>query len=209
MLFDLQKNTIESEKERNFYFKFFAGYYFNELIPGIESRIRDFCKILNNPSNRINDPGTEIELSPVTAHVTFDFHEYLLNSIADRGELADILIVDEEKSLCIAIEAKWLEDWNYDKDIISNNKRIQILKNHFKDVFQCLLIKGSKLENGKKKGKAAGSNYARLFDQKDIPLILITWENLFDNIDEPAVRNFFTKFIDKQKSAFVKEVKKA
>lgn len=202
MLYDFQKTTIESEKERNFYFKFFAGYYFNELVPGIESRIRDFFKILNNPLNRINDPGTEIELSPVTTHVTFDFHEYLFNKEADRGELADILIIDEDKSLCIAIEAKWLEDWNFEKDIIANNTRIQILKNHFKEVFQCLLIKRSKLENGMKKGKSKSSNYSKLFSQKEIPVILITWENLLETIDEPAVKKFFSNFLDLEKADF-------
>ncbi len=32
MLFD--KSPFESYKERNLYYKFFAGYFFNELVPG-------------------------------------------------------------------------------------------------------------------------------------------------------------------------------
>ena len=205
MLFDFQETTIESEKERNFYFKFFAGYYFNELVPGIERRIQDFCNILNNPLNRINDPGIEIELSPVTTHVTFDFHAYLINSQSDRGELADILIVDEDKSLCIAIEAKWLEDWNYEKDIIANMDRIKLLKKHFENVYQCLLLKKGKLEKGKIV-KTANSNYNRLLKPTNNPLILITWEDLLEKIDQTAVKNFFTHFSAKPKAYFRKEL---
>jgi hypothetical protein len=208
MLFDFQETTIESEKERNFYFKFFAGYYFNELVPGIESRIRDFCNILNDPLNRINDAGTEIELSPVTTHVTFDFHEYLINKGADRGELADILIVDEDKSLCIAIEVKWLENWNFEKDILANNKRIKTLEktNRFKHVYQCLLIKESKHEHGKKKVNAAGSNYAKLSGQEEISVIVITWEDLLKNLEEPVVEKFFSNYMKSTKSTFRKEL---
>ncbi|MEI8226467.1 MAG: hypothetical protein WCG82_11140 [Bacteroidota bacterium] len=209
MLFDFQENTIESEKERNFYFKFFAGYYFNELVPGTDSRIQDFCKLLNSSPYLFNDPDFGIELSLGSTHVTFDLHAYLFDRQTDRGELADIFIVDQVKSVCIAIEAKWLEDWDYEKDIISNNGRIQKLKEigHFKNVYQCLLIKRSKLENGKKKEKKTGSNYSRLFDKKDIPIILITWECLLENIDEPAVRNFYKHYIEMSKADFRKGLK--
>ena len=207
MLFNFPENTIESEKELNFYFKFFAGYYFNELVPGIEGRIQDFCQILNNAPDRFNVPDFGIELSPGNIHVTFDLHAYLFDRQTDRGELADIFIADHVKSVCIAIEVKWLEDWDYEKDIIANKDRIKLLQMHFKNVYQCLLIKRSKLENGKKKEKIAGSNYSRLFDQKDIPIILITWEHLLEKIDEPAVKTFFKHYIETPKADFRKGIK--
>ena len=37
----------ESYKERNLYYKIFAGYIFNELIPGEEERKNQFLNLLN------------------------------------------------------------------------------------------------------------------------------------------------------------------
>jgi hypothetical protein len=202
MLFDLQENTIESEKERNFYFKFFAGYYFNELVPGIENRVQDFCQILNNAPDRFNDCDFSIELSPGNTHVTFDLHTYLFSNSTDRGESADIFIYDQAKDICISIEAKWLEDWDYDKDILANNKRIQILTKRFNKVYQCLLIKKSKLKNGKKKATHSGSNFSKLNQQKEIPIILITWEDLLAHTTDPRVKEFFSYFITMHKAEF-------
>jgi hypothetical protein len=34
MLFDTGPEAFESEKERNCYYKFFCGYFFNELVDG-------------------------------------------------------------------------------------------------------------------------------------------------------------------------------
>ena len=47
MLFQPEKK-LESEKERNFYSKVFAGYYFNELVVGYEARLQSFSKLLRN-----------------------------------------------------------------------------------------------------------------------------------------------------------------
>ncbi len=52
MLFDYGKNILESEKERNLYYKFFAGYFFNELIEGYQDRLMGFLTLLQlNPEN--------------------------------------------------------------------------------------------------------------------------------------------------------------
>ena len=49
MIFEINKSNwkeTESYKERNFYYKIFAGYLFNELIPGEENRKNQFIELL-------------------------------------------------------------------------------------------------------------------------------------------------------------------
>ena len=49
--------------------------------------------------------------------VTFDAH-----LPKDPAEFADILLIG--KDFFVAIEAKWLSDWDYKKDVAENAKRI-------------------------------------------------------------------------------------
>ena len=55
MLFEPKLDIIESEKERNLYYKFFAGYFFNELVPIYEQRVTNFFKnhILRRKKNLV------------------------------------------------------------------------------------------------------------------------------------------------------------
>ena len=51
MLFDRSISTFESEKERNLYYKVFAGYLLNEFIPGYQDRLMSFCNVINNSTD--------------------------------------------------------------------------------------------------------------------------------------------------------------
>lgn len=49
---------IESEKERNLCAKFFAGYFFNEFIPGYSKRINLFNRYIQEVSKLKPSPKT-------------------------------------------------------------------------------------------------------------------------------------------------------
>jgi hypothetical protein len=49
MLFETAEDAFESEKERNLYFRYFAGYFFDELVPSFGSRLATFCELVNKP----------------------------------------------------------------------------------------------------------------------------------------------------------------
>ena len=51
MIFDISADNWEdkeSYKERNLYYKIFAGYLFNEIIPGEEERKNSFIDLLRD-----------------------------------------------------------------------------------------------------------------------------------------------------------------
>lgn len=120
MLFDIGDSVVESEKERNLYAKFFAGYFFNELVPGAEKRLDGFANLIQEKARKC-DIETDLVISYETAHACFDTHAYLLggkNQLGqeDRGEIADILLHDRKNKVLISIEAKFLEDFEVNKD---------------------------------------------------------------------------------------------
>jgi hypothetical protein len=202
MIFDFSKKNIESEKERNFYYKFFAGYYFNELIPGYNYRVTEFSNLINNTKNWFNN-NNEILCLSNDLQVSFDLHAYLFGTTKDRGECADIFIHDKKNDIAIFIEAKWLENWNFDKDINRNFKRIFDIKtNRFSKVYQCLLIKQSSYENCIKSSNRANSNFRKLKSNFPYPLKVITWDELINLVDNEYVRSFFSYFIGKNKNDF-------
>ena len=49
MIFNSLGTHFESEKERNLYYKIFAGYFCNELISGYEDRILSLIQFLSKP----------------------------------------------------------------------------------------------------------------------------------------------------------------
>jgi len=209
MLFDYGPQVIESEKERNLYFKFFAGYYFNELIPGYKQRVERFYKLVNeNGEEYINYPHKrEMLISPKDIHITFDLHAYLLNPNADKGELADVLIYDQTNKTVICIEAKFLSDWNVKKDICSNSKRIKkvaaISSNKQLIFVQILLITKAKWQNVCKRKKQNNSSYRALHEIKDVPLIILTWDKLIDICrNDEGVRKYFKHHILRTKADF-------
>ena len=121
MLFDHQAGRWESEKERNLYSKFFAGYFFNELVPGWEERLAAFCALLETKAQEVLFPRPRpIALIPSHTHVSFDNHIWRLSQY-DRGEFADILIYDN--ALWIPLRPVLIE-FSCDKDIICNLNRI-------------------------------------------------------------------------------------
>jgi hypothetical protein len=205
MLFNTQA-AFESEKERNLYFKFFAGYFFNELISGYEKRVENFCELINESAEEyINySPTKKLFLSPKNTYATFDIHAYLFDSCADKGELADILVYDMENKTMLCIEAKFLSNWTIKKDINQNASRIVEVEKIKKgmNLIQVLLVTNEKWGNVRKQIKKDESNYRRLCDNKDVPVVILTWEKLIDLCDDENIRNYFTNHISKKKEEF-------
>ena len=216
MLFNHGTDTFESEKERNLYYKFFAGFFFNELVPGYEERVKSFYELLFHNNNDEADSFGDFKLLegmkiPSSVYVTFDFHGYLIDDASDSGELADILIQDHQNNLFIALEAKSLTDWNYKKDIKINSERIEKLTEYADKIYQILLITDNKLLGVKNKANHKKSNWNKLISQQNklqVPLKIITWEDLFDiclNMNDDSHRKviqFFQEHIEKKRDDF-------
>lgn len=223
MLFNNQNGVLESEKERNLYYKFFAGYFFNELVEGYKQRVSDFYKFLfpKSPDKSSFCFGKPFKLpensnTPESVSVTFDFHGYLLDESCDKGELADILIQDNKNKLVIAIEAKFLSDWDYGKDVVGNSQRILKLEKLTKRIYQVLLLKKDKLDVAVAKRAAPNSNYKKLeseheqerdkkktkSDELKYPFRIITWEQLLELCEKDNIRKYFGEIIKKDKEDF-------
>ncbi|MGI2214739.1 hypothetical protein [Shewanella oncorhynchi] len=86
MIFNSGPCVLESEKERNLYTKFFAGYFFNEFIDGYDERVVWINSYLSKKLNKT--------VSLQSPSISFDNHTYLLDIDSDRGEFADILLHD-------------------------------------------------------------------------------------------------------------------
>ena len=81
MIYNIDNNfhQIESYKERNLYYKIFAGYLFNELIPGYLERKDGFfnllTSLLKNPDrfsgSEENIKDILAESRKLDAHITF------------------------------------------------------------------------------------------------------------------------------------------
>jgi len=199
---------FESEKERNLYYKFFAGFFLNELVDGYQSRTQDFRRLINR---KLLESDSSFRLENVDGPLlaSFDYHSYLLENSSDKGELADILIEDLTNRSVIAIEAKFLTDWNFDKDITANESRIGILKEKFKkDVVQALLLTRRKNEAAKQASSRANSNYRKLSDptrKSKQPFIVLEWEELIDLVDKSkyaAVADYFTDLVGRSREDF-------
>jgi len=153
MIFNNNRNSIVNPKERNLYYKIFAGYYFNELIkhPNINARFEKFISIKpemliyknNKDKLIINKPGKEKikEILCIDSEdgfcTTFDNH--LLSKqengevTEEPGEYCDIGVWTNEK--LIAIEAKYTENWDYKNDVKGNIEGLTELVNPEKDVY--------------------------------------------------------------------------
>jgi hypothetical protein len=183
----------ESEKERNLYAKVFVGYWFNELVPGIDERLLSFRKILG--AGLWIGARVEPNLSLQETRVTLDYHEYRARAIAssgsvisvaqagdnpDRGECADVLVMDFSTKCMVAIEAKLASDFTYDKDILRNSKRIRRVQTSFRmtTAIQCLLLARRKLEEVERHAAQRGSAWLALQGHvSEIPLVVVTWED--------------------------------
>mgnify|MGYP001393470361 CR=1 FL=1 len=181
MIFYNEQNAFESEKERNFYYKIFAGYIFNEFISGYENRINMFVDTLQK--TRYKGPNaqeiTSLDINSV--RVSFDNHIYLLESDStDRGEFADILIQDATNKILIPIEAKFYDDWTYEKDIIENSTRHKVLMKLLPDakIIPLLIITEKKWKECIDHQNHKASNYKKLIDNKRNNFRVLCWEDL-------------------------------
>lgn len=194
MLFEIDPK-FESYKERNLYYKFFAGYFFNELIIGKEKRLASFLEILKNPVFPAGqNPIGNVFNDPKKVRVTFDRHlKQDLKSEKNRGEVADILLHDHES--IIAIEAKYLSNWDFKKDIIENQERIAKFVNEkdFKNIIQCLLLDERKWIEGIKQVRKKQTNYSKLEKSNlKFNFVVITWQQLAGITSDLSVKEFLT-----------------
>ncbi len=218
---------IESEKERNLYFKFFAGFYFNELIDGYTSRMKGFLKLLkvkisnghdifnihSKPSQLKGTIGLirSLEETPNHIHVSFDYHAYLWkekgDSKFDRGEMSDVVLFGDKGF--ISIEVKFLENWDFKNDIESVQNRMNLVKEKYVNLtkkdfipLQILLTTKSKFYGLQQHESFANSNLEKLKSLKEnpdipFPILLITWEEILELLIEPSYLPVF-KYMNKQ-----------
>lgn len=195
MIFDNSRYVFESEKERNFYYKIFAGYIFNELIPGYQNRLERFCNLLTRPEEKgMGYDKRSINLNPSSTHISFDNHLYLFSQLkTDKGEFADILIHDKNNNVIIAIEAKLHSAWSYEKDIVSNTSRHDLIRNALPSVIikPVLLLLKYRWDYTKKQESKDHSNYLRFKNDKECKFIVILWEQIRDLIDDEKVMGYF------------------
>lgn len=192
MIFEIDNREFESEKERNLYWKFFAGFYFNELIPGYEVRVREFYSLLSQPTYQVGDiPMDRLQVPPDAVYVSFDNHpdRYLGKQ---SGEFADILIHDPQNGILVGIEAKYLDDWDYQKDIVQNTEKLDFVGAHMgtEATLLCLLVPRAKWENVVAMEARPGSNFRRLKEHTGTTAVLL-WENFVELQGvSPIVQNY-------------------
>lgn len=198
-------HIFESKKERNLYYKFFAGYLCNDLIPGWEERLKRLVgKIQEDTKNN------SFSLRPETTHVSFDNFSSQIFKRADRGEFADVFLMDWKEKYALAIEAKFTDDPN-GKDVINNGEknnyiRIKKLRDEkiFKNIVSVLLVTSSMKKGLENKLNSPRSNLKRLiaFNKTldDVEKIhLWTWEELIEICDEGKAKNYFKNHISLNK----------
>jgi hypothetical protein len=217
MLFEKGENIFESEKERNFYMKFFAGYFLNDLIDGSAKRLSRFWDILlaswrnspdsqdsANPDNLLRSENQvkvirngDLSLAtrpknidPESAHVSFDNHAYMLGATKDRGEFADVLIYDHDNNkvkTVIAVEVKYLSYYKPDKDIRRNADRIKWISKNMAEVLFIPCLLLSK----HKWERSQPSTRMKAYDGSNI----IFWEYLVA-VCEDKIKEYFTYQLD-------------
>ena len=193
MLFDCGTDAFESEKERNLYYKFFGAYFFNELVPGFEQRLGQFCHLLDHPAYPDLRQSQPLSMSAATTHVSFDNHAYLFEKCGvDRGELADVIVHDRSTRTLVFIEAKVHSDFSYDKDIVENSARIQAVRDRLGDchAVHCLLIKQSKWKEVQRQVGNRNSQFAKLCADKGCSTRIVTWEQFASICDDPDVSTY-------------------
>jgi hypothetical protein len=203
MLFDNRDDVFESEKERNLYYKYFAGYYFNELVAGYEDRLIEFCKLLNRMEMRFGLATRDdqpILLSAENTHVSFDNHGYLFPGLdTDRGEFADILVHDPTARVLVPIEVKVHSDWSYAKDVESNQARLHKIEKALSDkgshprIIPCLLLTTTKWKECRCQEAREDSQYGLLENSDGLPIHILLWENFLDLTTDKHVHAFLAR----------------
>jgi hypothetical protein len=205
MLFDIEKDLIESEKERNLYCKFFAGYFFNECVPCLKNRLEGFLAYVNGLLKlKCLEPLEDKSFGIGSVHVSFDNHAYLAGEdCEDKGEFADVFIFDNVAKIMIAIEAKYLEDVKPDKDIDENIARLKFVeaKLGLKRVIPCLLITQRKHNNLKMTKDLPKSKQEEILGMDSKSLVLI-WDDLVKICDDEKVIKYMNEMLRRRKDDF-------
>lgn len=183
MIFSAGPDILESEKERNLYTKFFAGYFLNELVDGYDDRVDLICAYLTEKL------GVKVSLNRPT--ISFDNHAYLLVCKSDKGEFADILIHDSQSKTMIAIEAKYLTNWSIEKDIKCNMDRINAIREQYPayKVHFCLLVSETKWNAIEKMVNHPDSSFSR-FKEYESEVGILFWEKLAALCQSISVREY-------------------
>ena len=191
MIFNEVDNFIdlESYKERNLYYKIFAGYLLNELIEGYNERKIKFIELLKN---KLNDNnlffGNNVLINQLLGkigteelHLTFDYHTSQIFE-DNRGEMSDILITSSTSFL--SIECKYLSNLNFEKDVIEVQARIKRYSEHMnKTPLQIILVK-------KQKWGYSKNMKISLNNSIDVPIIVLFWEDIYLIIQDEFVKKY-------------------
>jgi hypothetical protein len=194
MIFELDNREFESEKERNLYYKFFAGFYFNELIPGYEVRVEGFYSLLRQPTYQVGDiPMDRLQVPPKAVLVSFDNHPDRFFG-QQSGEFADILVHDSQNGILVGIEAKYLDDWDYQKDIVKNSEKLASVGAELgtEVTLLCLLVPRAKWENVVAMEAHPGSNFRRLKEHAGTASVLL-WEDFVEPQGVPPLVQSYVK----------------
>ncbi|MGB2959678.1 MAG: hypothetical protein WBD30_12405, partial [Bacteroidota bacterium] len=97
-------------------------------------------------------------------------------------------------SILVAIEAKYLSDWNFRKDVRENARRLRRAKELFgvDTVIQCLLVSEEKWKRSLQKQSQRGSNLRRLSESEDSDVRVIFWEQLLTLCQDKRVEEYLT-----------------
>jgi hypothetical protein len=190
MVFDISENAFESEKERNLYTKFFAGYFLNEFISGYETRLSLLNELLTEKFNK-----------PITLkspHLSFDNHAYLLLDEGNHGEFADVLLHDYKNNVMVAIEVKFLSDLDVKKDCGENLKRIEEIRKKYPclKIHFLLLISEKKWQRVEQMYNHPNSNFKKYKDEFKNEVPILYWEELLPLCSEQKVCDFMNKRLE-------------
>lgn len=208
MLFDAPEPGLpESYKERNLYYKFFCGYFVNELISGHEERLRKLFDLIESSEN-VLPPKAVVrpKVDPVKARITFDFHLSQFRDYSGKngrrsrmgkfgGEMADVLIYDG--SAAVAIEVKYLQGVEEEKDVVGNGDRLREARTFlgWEHVARCLLVR-------KSAWKRRGGKFRKVRSASP-PVAVIFWEDIVMLCGNRAVKQFFHDMVSKTRKDFL------
>jgi hypothetical protein len=161
----------------------FCGYFFNDLGDGWETRLSDFCNLLERPifpsaASLHTTAWRKVSLTPA-AHVSFDNYSYLFEELGEHGgEFADIFLHDRSTRTMVCIEAKFHGNWNYEKDIKENSRRVSAIAQRLGDcnAVHCLLIKDEKWRAVQKLVNHAQSQWKMVLNDVACSTRFFTWE---------------------------------
>lgn len=192
----------ESEKERNLYSKFFAGYFFNHFAPGLEARVERLCALLESKAQEAGmDRGPRpIALNPGSTHVSFDNHIWR-EAPVDRGEFADVAVYDD--AWLISFEVKYRSDFSCDKDIVANLRRLEKIKRNGsrlagRQIVPCLLLLESKKNGAMRHQRNRNSQWAIYWNNHRARILLVTWEELTALADDASVRAYMQRMLNRE-----------